>query len=268
MSQRPLQIVRSAPTPPESEHPFTIEELAAETGFTVRNLRSHRARGLLQPPMVRERVGYYGQDHVARLKLVRQLQDEGFNLAAIKRVVERAPASSDQILTAIEMVQQPFETEESQFYTREELRERFGPEGPDGPGDPEGAVLKAAEVGVLIPVGENRFEVPAPSLLDIAEELTGLGVPLHHALAVVGKVRESSSAIAREFVRLFVDDVVKPFEADGLPAERWPDIVRAIERLRPMSAQVVLAVYQLTMTAEVEREAPKIFERLTRGGDR
>ena len=42
-----------------------------------------------------------------------------------------------------------------------------------------------------------------------------------------------SRTIAREFVRLFVHDVVEPFEAEGLPAERWPDIVRAIERLRP-----------------------------------
>lgn len=260
VSERPLQVVRSQPTSPEAEHPLTIEELAAETGFTVRNIRSHRARGLLQPPEVRERIGYYGQDHVARLKLVRQLQDDGFNLAAIKRVVERAPASADQIVTAIEMVRQPFETEQSQVFTRQELRERFG--------DPEGMLRKAEDVGVLLPLGEDRFEAPAPSLFEVAEELVALGVPLHHALAVVGKVRDSSRTIAREFVRLFVNDVVKPFESEGLPAERWPDIVRAIERLRPMSAQVVLAVYQLTMTAEVERESPKIVERLTKGRGR
>jgi len=262
LSERPLQVVRSQPPSPEAEHPFTIEELAAETGFTVRNIRSHRARGLLQPPEVSERIGYYGQDHVARLKLVRQLQDEGFNLAAIKRVVERAPASADQILTAIELVQQPFESEEPQVFTLEELRERFGVE------QPTGVLRKAGDLGVLVPLGEDRFEAPAPSLIEVAEELVALGVPLHHALAVVGKVRDSSRTIAREFVRLFVNDVVKPFEAEGLPAERWPDIVRAIERLRPMSAQVVLAVYQLTMTAEVERESPKIVERLTKGRGR
>ena len=211
MSERPLQVVGSEESPAESDHPFTIEELASETGFTVRNIRSHRARGLLQPPAVRDRIGYYGQEHVARLKLVRQLQDEGFNLAAIKRVVERAPASSDQILNAIQMLQQPFETEQSQVFTREELRDRFTVE------DPEGLLRKAADAGVLIPVGDDRFEAPAPSLLEVAEELDALGVPLHHGLAVVGKVRDSSRTIARSFVRLFVDDVVKPFEADGLP---------------------------------------------------
>jgi len=258
MSERPLQAVDD-PAPADFEHPFTIEELAAETNFTVRNIRSHRARGLLQPPAVRDRVGFYGQEHVARLKLVRQLQDEGFNLAAIKRVVERAPASSDQILNAIQMVQQPFETEESQVFTRDELRDRFTVE------DPEGLLRKAADAGVLIPIDDDRFEAPAPSLLEVAEELDALGVPLHHGLAVVGKVRDSSRTIARSFVRLFVDDVVKPFEADGLPPERWPEIAEAIERLRPMSAQVVLSVYRMTMSEEVDREAPKVFERLTKG---
>ncbi len=66
-------------------------------------------------------------------------------------------------------------------------------------------------------------------------------------------------------MRLFVDDVVKPFEAEGMPPERWPEIVQAIERLRPMSAQVVLSVYRQTMSDEVDREAPKVFERLTKG---
>ena len=32
-----------------------------------------------------------------------------------------------------------------------------------------------------------------------------------------------------------------------------------------MSAQVVLSVYRMTMSEEVDREAPKVFERLTKG---
>ncbi len=32
---------------------LTIDELARETGMTVRNIRSHASRGLLQPPLVR-----------------------------------------------------------------------------------------------------------------------------------------------------------------------------------------------------------------------
>ena len=53
---------------------LTIEQLAAQTGMSVRNIRAHQARGLLSPPEVRMRVGYYGPEHVARLGLIRELQ--------------------------------------------------------------------------------------------------------------------------------------------------------------------------------------------------
>src|ERR1700733_10971955 len=66
---------------------LTIEELAAESGMTVRNIRAHQARGLIAPPEVRMRVGYYGAEHVAALRLIRELQDDGFNLAAIQQLL-------------------------------------------------------------------------------------------------------------------------------------------------------------------------------------
>ena len=54
---------------------LTIEQLAAQTGMSVRNIRAHQARGLLAPPEVRMRVGYYGPEHVAQLRQIRELQD-------------------------------------------------------------------------------------------------------------------------------------------------------------------------------------------------
>ncbi len=258
MTGRKLHLVGAEPEAAD-EHPLTIEQLAAETDLTVRNIRSHRARGLLQPPVVRDRIGYYGPEHVARLKLVRELQSEGFNLAAIQRLIEGAPGPPDQILSAIRLANQPFESEEPQVVTEEELARRFGLD------DPTPALRRAEELGMLMELGEGRYEAPAPSLLDAAEEIVSRGVPIHHALAVVGKVRENCRAVAREFVRLFVDDVLRPFQAEGLPAERWPEIVEALERLRPMSAQVVLAVYQLTMSREVEGATVREFERLMKG---
>ena len=257
MSERPLRAVGTEAT--EDAHPFTIEQLAAETGLSVRNIRSHRARGLLQPPVVHDRVGYYGAEHVARLRLIREMQAEGFNLAAIKRVVERAPEPAGEILSALQLVQQPFETEQPQVFTLEELRGRFDIV------DAEPVLRQAEKLGVLLPAGEDRYEAPAPSLITVAEELTAHGVPIKHALAVVGKVRESCRTIAREFTRLFVEDVFRPFVAEGMPPARWPGILESVERLRPMSAQVVLAMYQLTMSHEVEQATAREFQRMAKG---
>src|SRR3954463_9017436 len=68
---------------------LTIEQLSAETGLSVRNIRSHRTAGLLPAPEVRDGLGYYGPEHVARLAVIRDLQAEGFNLRGIKRLLGR-----------------------------------------------------------------------------------------------------------------------------------------------------------------------------------
>jgi DNA-binding transcriptional MerR regulator len=66
---------------------FTIEELADMVDMTPRNIRAHQARGLLMPPRVAGRIGYYDGHHVARLRLIKQLQALGFNLSAIEYIL-------------------------------------------------------------------------------------------------------------------------------------------------------------------------------------
>ena len=80
-------------TPPEGEL-LTIDQLAARTGLTVRNIRSHVTRGLLPPPLLKGRTGFYGLQHVARLQLVTSLQEQGFNLAAITKLVSGCASSA------------------------------------------------------------------------------------------------------------------------------------------------------------------------------
>src|SRR3954470_23962101 len=88
---------------------LTIDELARQTGMTVRNLRAHQSRGLLPPPDVRGRTGYYGPDHVTRVELIKELQTEGFNLEAIRKLLEGTNGSSEEVLRFTRAVRQPFE---------------------------------------------------------------------------------------------------------------------------------------------------------------
>src|ERR1700689_1408137 len=81
----------------DSPNTLTIEQLAAQSGMTVRNIRAHQARGLLAPPEVRLRVGYYGPEHVAQLKLIRDLQADGFNLAGIKRLLDDTDGTAERL---------------------------------------------------------------------------------------------------------------------------------------------------------------------------
>ena len=66
--------------------------------MSVRNIRNHHTRGLLPPPEVRARVGYYNAEHVARLKLILDLQADGFNLAAIERLLSGSDGLAERLL--------------------------------------------------------------------------------------------------------------------------------------------------------------------------
>jgi len=74
--------------------------------------------------------------------------------------------------------------------------------------------------------------------------------------------------VAKAFVQLFLDEVWKPFDEAGQPPERWPEVFDALERLRPLAAESMLAVFQIVMTERVERALGKEIERMAGGGAR
>ena len=97
-------------TPGEREPPgedgdseLTVDELAARVGLTVRNVRAYSARGLLPPPRLVGRTGYYGREHVARLLLVREMLAEGYSLAMIERTVSAAPEAAASGMLALHL---------------------------------------------------------------------------------------------------------------------------------------------------------------------
>ena len=80
--------------PDPAEELYTVDELAAATGMTVRTTRYYAGLGLLPPPTRRGRMAYYTQEHRARLELIRALQDHGFTLSAIEKYLGRVPADA------------------------------------------------------------------------------------------------------------------------------------------------------------------------------
>jgi DNA-binding transcriptional MerR regulator len=230
---------------------LTIDELARETGMTVRNIRAHQSRGLLPPPEVRARTGYYGPEHAARLRLIQDLQAEGFNLKAIERLISASNGASEEVLAFGRQVLTAFADEEPELTTAEELAARLGSAD-------ERAIRKAVKLELIRPLGDGRYEVPSPTLLRAGEELAAMGVPPMHALAVAEQVQRHTRAIADAFVRLFVEDVAGG-ELD--PAKRspqeWALLSDALARLRPLAGEAVRAAFQQTMSAAVERQLQK-----------
>jgi DNA-binding transcriptional MerR regulator len=179
-----------------SAYDLTVEQLAAEVGMSVRNIRNHHTRGLLPPPEVRARVGYYNAEHVARLKLILDLQADGFNLAAIERLLSGSDGLAERLLGLRRAVTTPYEPETAEMITAAELASRFGETDAKD-------VERVRKLKLLIPLGDGRFEAPSPALLRDAEQVVALGIPLHAALVLVERVSRDADSIARAFTKLF-----------------------------------------------------------------
>lgn len=236
-----------------TDEQLTIDELARRTGMTVRNLRAHQSRGLLPAPEVRGRTGFYGSEHLTRVELIRELQTEGFNLEAIRRLLESAGGKSDEVLRFTRAVREPFEDEASEIVTLEELAEQFGPDAD--------LLVKAEKLGLLRPLGDGRYEQLSPRLARAGAELGSLGVSGADALELVASIRRHADAVAQRFVRTFIETVWKPFDEAGRPEERWPEVREALERVRPLAADAMLSVFQLAMSDEAEKAFGRELER-------
>jgi len=235
---------------------LTIDQLAQLTGMTVRNIRAHQSRGLLPPPAVRARTGYYGPDHVARIRLIQEMQAEGYNLKAIERLVHGATGAVEEALGFKRALLTPFGDEQPEYLTQEELDRRL-----KGPFEPK-VLRKALKLGIVRPLGDGRFEVPSPTLLRAGEELVELGVDITHVLAVAETVLRHSRSVAQAFVRLFVDDVLDDLPRAGSDASaEWTRLREALEKLRPLASDALMAAFQQTMTEETERRFERVLDK-------
>ncbi len=240
-----------------SEHDLTIEQLAAEVGMSVRNIRNHHTRGLLPPPEVRARVGYYNQEHVARLRLILDLQADGFNLTAIERLLSGSDGLAQRLLGLRTAVTTPFEPETPEVITGEELTNRYGALDTKD-------IHRVRKLKLLVPLGEDRYEAPSPTLLDAAEQVMALGIPLHAALTLVERVSHNCESISRAFTRLVLKELWEPFEKAGQPEEQWQQLIDAIDSLRPLASEALLALFKQTMTAQLEDTFGKMIEHQAR----
>jgi DNA-binding transcriptional MerR regulator len=223
----------------------TIDELARVTGVTVRTIRDHQTRGLLAPPTIRGRVGWYGPEHLARLRLIREMQADGFNLTAIRAVLERSPEGSEAILDFRHTLRAPFDVEQAVVMTKDEIVEAFGERD-------ERAFTRAAKLGLLVPVGNGTYEVPSPGLFRAGAAAVAVGIPLSATLDLVERLRQQTDAAAEAFVKMFVRHLWRPHEAAGQPGESWPALVAALHELRPLASEALLGLFVQSMNSAVE----------------
>jgi DNA-binding transcriptional MerR regulator len=227
---------------------FTIEQLAARTGLTVRNIRSHVTRGLLPAPHLKGRTGFYGSEHVARLQLITGLQQQGFNLAAISKLVSGPAApTADETVAFYRTALGPWLNERPEIWDETELAAQFGIA-------PDPDVLdRLRTLGILERTEDGRIRAQNPTIIRVGRELAALGYGLEDLLAVLRVLMQHSRWVADAFVQMFLDVQWKDYVDAGMPPERLPELQALIEALQPLASQAVVAAFQQAMADATSR---------------
>ncbi|PWI08481.1 transcriptional regulator [Streptomyces sp. NWU339] len=215
---------------------LTIDELAAKAGVTVRTVRFYGSRGLLPPPVIGpRRVGHYGQEHLARLALIEELQRQGMTLAAIERYLGQLPPDlSARDLAIQRAVVASWAPGTVERVSREELERRAGRVLD------EEDLRRLAALNVVERDGQD-FRVDA-GLLRLGVEL--LDVPLAHEtiLAARAALTEHARAAAQDLSRLLRDAV----------AERDTREVKSLSaHMHPLVVQALLTTFQRSLREEL-----------------
>jgi DNA-binding transcriptional MerR regulator len=225
-----------------------IDDLAARAGVPTRTIRYYTQQGLLPPPQLRGRVGYYDDRHVERLRLIKELQEKRFlPLSVIRSVIRHyeAGADLDTMLTPLDIVFAPrWDAADRREFTRDELAREAGVDA---------SVVDAAdEMGFLFPTRKGVYSLDDVHMLEVANEWLKLGIPSN-----LGRLyRNSLEKISRMQVRAFDDCVVAPVSADNLPPDAARE--RLVDGYREMSRvfnQLVGLLHHKLLQKAVERYA-------------
>ena len=222
-----------------------MDELAAAADIPVRRIRFYAGKRLLPPPRLDGRTGLYGDAHLARLRLIAELQDAGYTLAAIEEFLSSVPddAGADDVSLLGTLVT-PGATGPELVLTHAELAEHL-----DAPVDDE--ILAGLERANLLRCEDGTVRLTRTQL-DFARRMVAVDAPLDALVEAGVIVRHHARALAEDLQDLFADRVLAQYED---PTDEERERLRAVSRaLRPLTIQAIARSYQDALD-EVVRES-------------
>lgn len=235
-----------------SAREMTIDQLASAVGMTVRNVRAYATRGLLPSPKLVGRKGFYGPEHEARLRLIRDLIDRGYTLGAVEKALVETPDLPDpHALDLLGLLANPLGgAGEPEVISRDTLATLAGIEG-----QPE---LRAALVEELLArnlvetIDDESLRLLQPVLVRSAAKALNIGMSVETVLALFEVIDRDTNELAQRFVDAARAEVWKPFAERGMPDAEWEVMLRSFEAIIPVAVQSVLAGFRHALTTSIE----------------
>jgi DNA-binding transcriptional MerR regulator len=227
------------------ERLYTVDELAAATGMTVRTTRYYAGLGLLPAPTRRGRMAYYNEEHRARLELIRALQDHGFTLAAIEKYLARVPAdASVEDLALQRAMLTSWTAGRRESITRRQLETRARRRLDDED------IQRLANI-YAIRVEGDRYE-PLPSF-EVALKLIELDIPVDSMEQAAEAINRHMDALADELTEILRTRVLVPFRGQEHSEADKAAFEQTVSRLRQLTLEAVVAGFQRAANQVITR---------------
>lgn len=236
-----------------------LDDLAREAGVATTTVRLYQNRGLLPGPRLVGRTGYYDEAHLARLALVGRLQEQGFSLAGIARLLETWKEGRDlDDLVGVEHELESLLSRHEVVLDAADLLARF----PAGSMTPD-LVQRAGSMGLVEATADGRFRVLDQRFLDTGANLVGMGVPIDVVLDEWAHLVTTTDGIVERFLAVFEDHVMPDDWRHDLTGARAAELGRALAQLRQAARQVLVAA----LDDSIARAGASRLAELTGDGD-
>lgn len=218
--------------------------------MTVRTTRYYASLGLLPPPIRRGRLAYYSDVHLARLELVRALQDHGFTLAAIEKYIKRIPedASVEDLAMQRAMLTSwaPGPREE---LTRRQLEKRAGRKLGDD------QLERLVLTGAVARTPEGSYELlPA---FGVGVQMLDMDIPVDSIVAASEAITRHMDALADELTDILHTRVLEPYRRTKFAEVDAAKVESTMAKLRQLTLEAVVSGFQRAANQVISRSLSK-----------
>jgi len=215
-------------------------ELAEASGVPAPTIKHYLREGLLPEPVKTSRnMAYYPPEFVARIKLIKRLQEERFlPLKAIKNVLDESPGRAEAMLELGDQILDRALAGERSRTSAAEVRKRYGV--------PKEVLDRLAELEVLTP-NSRGYSPSDVTIIEAISQFRAGGYDEQIGFTVYDTLRYKSAL--EELVRQEVDVVMERL-AGEVPPER---VVAMLEAGAQPLKDLIAALHTKLMVAELER---------------
>ncbi len=229
---------------------YRLDDLARQAGVASTTVRLYQNKGLLAPPRLEGRTGWYDDSHLSRLRLIARLQGEGYSLAGIANLLEQWEQGRG--LDAVIGVEAELDALLGGGHALElepaELVERLGAAAMTAEEMQRGLALGLVEL-----TDDGRVRVPDRRFLEAGSALATLGIPTKVILDEWEALVAHTDDIAGRFISIFEDQLAPDDWQESLDTDQARELARTLAQLQ-VTARKVLAAALDASVARLGRE--------------